>query len=188
VVLLQPSVYDVRFPDAYLVFLDSFRWLNFTFPFKSLECVFRTNYHDRLTTAVVLSSAIMAALVCGLVRSAKNDSRLLSLCIVPSYLLYPSTSSAFFQVFNCRDIDTASRLTLDLSIDCSSDEHKRAETLAASFILLFSIGLPVMYQVLLHPHRHRLASSISHEDDAAGGAPVSSFKALSFLYQDYKTE
>jgi hypothetical protein len=189
VVLLQPGVYDVQFPAVYLAFLDDFKWLSFELPFQSLHCFWRTDYHDRVTTAVIFSSTIMSVLLGGVVHSriGKHDhqSRLLALSIVPSYLLYPSTSSVLFQTFNCREIDQHRMLAGDLSIDCSTSAHERAESIAWVMILLFSIGLPVMYQALLYPHRHRLASSISHEASSAAGAPAS-FRALSFLYADYK--
>jgi len=61
-----------------------------------------------------------------------------------------------------------------------------AESVAWVMILLFSIGLPVVYQALLYPHRHRLASSISHEDSTSGAS--ASFLALKFLYHDYRPE
>jgi hypothetical protein len=149
-------------------------------------CFIPTDYHDRVYSAAVFSSIILTTLVMGIARSG-NHGNLLSLCIVPSYLLYPSISALFFQTFNCREIDHDNFLAPDLSIDCNSSEHARAEGVAWVMIAAFSIGLPAIYQALLYPHRKRLASSFSHEG-AEGSGPQASFKMFEFLYGDYKPQ
>jgi hypothetical protein len=184
VVLLQPAVYDVRFPQLYLDFLAQFKFLKFGLPFQSFVCFIPTNYHDRVYSATALSTTILAALGMGIARSGHSHGCLLSLFIVPSYLLYPSISALFFQTFNCREIDQSRFLTPDLSINCDSSEHARAEGVARLMIGAFSIGLPAIYQALLYPHRHQLASSLSHEGTGGSG----SFRMFKFLYDDYKPQ
>jgi hypothetical protein len=145
IILLQESIFDVRFPEEYLQFLGHFQFLNFELPFESLRCFWRTNYHDRVSTAVAFSSIIMACLLFGVVfgRMGNHGSHFLSLCIVPSYLLYPSTSSVLFQTFNCRTIDQDRILSRDLSVNCDTEAHAQAQSMALVMIVLFCVGLPV---------------------------------------------
>lgn len=65
----------------------------------------------------------------------------------------------------------------DLLVDCDSDSHKRAEGVAWLMILVFAIGLPLVYQALLYPHRERLLK-----------ADYSGCRSLAFLTQDYKPQ
>jgi hypothetical protein len=196
VILLQPDAYGIRFPALYTDFLASFQWLTFEPPFTTFECWMPNNYHDRLATAVVFAALIMSVLLLGFLRTkaggTKNNGHMLALCIVPSYLLYPSTSTVLFNTLNCRQIDEVSYLTQDLSINCDSAAHKTAKGVAMFGICMFSLGLPAMYQALLYPHRHKLASSAAHEESPSvaggGGGSTETFHALKFLYQDYKPE
>jgi hypothetical protein len=139
-----------------------------------------TDNHDRLYTVALLSTIVMAVLFAGVYfRSSDTHSNVLALCIVPSYLVYPTFSSVFFQTFNCRRIDQDRFLVSDLSIDCDSSEHARAEVVAGLMIFAFSIGLPVLYQALLYPNRRVLTMSASRTNAAADAG-------LKFLYSDYK--
>jgi hypothetical protein len=187
VALLQPSVFDIRFPDLYLGFLDQFAFLSFELPFTSFECLMdarieRFDYHDRVYTIAFVATGIMGALLVGVMQQARSshNGRLLALCVVPSYVVYPTMSSTLFQTFNCRDIYKDSLHARDLSIDCRSAKHASAEAVAWLMIVVFSIGLPVVYQALLYPHRHALGASAAHK------STLSSVSSLKFLYQDYK--
>jgi hypothetical protein len=181
VVLLQPDVFDVRLPRLYLDFLQRFQWLALELPFRSLECFAQVSYHTKVDSAVGLSAAIMAVLLLGVTRSRsanQRHGRLLGLCIVPSYMLYPSISSVLFQTFMCRSIDSKRFLTKDLSIDCTSAEHRTAESRALVMIALFSFGLPVIYQALLFPHRRQLVTSTQESAARRGETP---YRRLIFL-------
>jgi hypothetical protein len=128
-----------------------------------------------------MSAAIMAVLLLAAARSRSSNQRhgrLLGLCLVPSFMLYPSISSVLFQTFMCRTIDSKQFLTKDLSIDCASAEHRAAETRAAVMIVLFSFGLPAMYQALLYPHRRQLVTSTQESAARRMGAP---YRRLTFL-------
>jgi hypothetical protein len=187
VVLFQPQVFSIRFPQLYIDFLAGFNFLRFGLPFQSFECFVPTDNHDRLHTVALLSTIVMAVLFAGVYfRSSNMHSNVLTLCIVPSYLVYPTFSSVFFQTFNCREIDQDRFLVSDVSIDCDSSEHASAEVVAGLMIFTFSIGLPVLYLALLYPHRRSLTMLASHTDVMDAGHQPSSNEALKFLYSDYK--
>jgi hypothetical protein len=113
VVLLQPSVFDIRLPDKYLRFLARFSFLSFGLPFHSFECFTSTNNDDHMYVVAVLSTIIMGVLVVGVARSSNHQNSLLALVIVPSYLVYPTFSAAFFQTLQlpriCRSIAATAR-------------------------------------------------------------------------------
>jgi hypothetical protein len=226
VLLLQPDVYGIPFPQLYLQVLDwlgAFALLGFDLPhlFK-LDCVFRTNYHDRLYSVAACSILVLGVLLsqllvssCGrwfakrrareawqpstLVRTrgfatsktaqeTTKKSKSVRAVLVLSYLVYPSSSSVFFQTFNCRPIDSIEYHTKDLSIECASDKHLRAELMATAMVWLFSFGLPLVYLSLLIPHRRELVSSSAQASITtnAGSAQQKPFEIMSFFYRDYK--
>jgi hypothetical protein len=73
--------------------------------------------------------------------------------LVLGYFIYPGANAIFFQTFNCQSIDGKRYLRNDLSIDCSDPAHQSASILAVFMVLIFSIGLPLLYLLLLIPHR-----------------------------------
>jgi hypothetical protein len=55
----------------------------------------------------------------------------------------------FFQTFNCRRIDGIDYLVNDLSVVCTDKTHAYAEWQAGFMIVVFSLGLPVIYFSLM---------------------------------------
>ena len=72
------------------------------------------------------------------------------------FLLYPSVSSMLFQVHNCRRIDGVSYLHADYSIECDSSAHQYAAIFSGFMIVLVAFGTPVLYLLLLLPHRQAI--------------------------------
>lgn len=95
--------------------MDAFKLLRFALPFADVECFTSANYHDQMFAMAVIAMLIMVMLLLGVYNqqrtpdstpSGVHSSKLLQFFIVPSYIVYPSTSSFFFQTFNCRTIDS----------------------------------------------------------------------------------
>jgi hypothetical protein len=114
---------------------------------------------------------------------ARVSKRVSEVLLVLGYLIYPGANAVFFQTLNCQTIDEVSYLRNDFSIDCSLPAHKSATYLAVSMVLVFSIGLPLLYLKLLYPHRFGFAAQSGRS--AAGLEDV---RALRFFYIDYKPE
>jgi hypothetical protein len=101
--------------------------------------------------------------------------------LVLGYFIYPASNAIFFQTFNCQYIDSVSYLRNDLSIECSDPAHKTATNFALFMVVVFSVGLPLLYLHILLPHRQGFL--------AASGrcqANLNSVRTLRFFYMDYK--
>ena len=82
---------------------------------------------------------------------ARMSKRVSEVLRVLGYFIYPGANAVFFQTLNCQEIDGVSYLRNDLSIDCSLPAHKSATYLAVFMVLVFSVGLPLLYLKLLIP-------------------------------------
>jgi hypothetical protein len=59
-------------------------------------------------------------------------------------------------MFDCINVDRQKYLRSDLSIHCDSPAHKSAEAFSVFMILVFPLGLPVLYFGMLWHNRDRL--------------------------------
>jgi hypothetical protein len=202
VVMLLGSVYRIPFPKLYINVLHFFAFANFDFVFFfRMECFMKTNWHTR----VYLMGFVCVCCLVGTV-SVSNNNRALkkssqrtsskawliaqqwgrrvgSSFFVLGYFIYASANTIFFQTFNCQRIDSTSFLRNDLSIDCSSSEHKSASMFAGFMVLIFSFGLPTIYLLLLYPHRKGFAG-LSGRSQVA----LSDIKLLRFFYADFSPQ
>jgi hypothetical protein len=111
-------------------------------------------------------------------RAAKHVSVVL---LVLGYCIYPGANAVFFQTFNCQSIDGKRYLRNDLSIDCSDPAHQSAVVLAVLMVVLFSVGLPLLYLSLLVPHRKGFVA-----ESGRSQAALEDVRSLRFFYMDYK--
>jgi hypothetical protein len=199
VVVLLRSVYRIPFPSLYIEVLDWFAFANLDFVFiLRMECFLETNWHTRVYAMgfVCFGCLVGTAMMhpsCTLKTSAQQQTkpvrgiiarwveRVGNILLVLGYFIYAAANTIFFQTFNCLKVDSTSFLRNDLSIDCSDPTHKSATTVAALMVILFSIGLPVMYLLLLFPHRKGFAGQSGRSQVA-----LSDVKILRFFYLDYK--
>jgi len=73
------------------------------------------------------------------------------------FLIYPSTSAAIFATFQCEELDDdTSWLRADLSIDCQSGTHTYFWGYAVLMVIVYPIGTPILYYVLLRRHKPRI--------------------------------
>ena len=80
------------------------------------------------------------------------------------YIMLPPASQITFRTFACDWLDEevdgtpsrVERLREDYSIDCDSPSHIRAEIFAYFMLLLWPIGVPLSFAVLLFRHRYSL--------------------------------
>jgi hypothetical protein len=190
----------------YLDWMGSLAFVGFDLPLMfKLECIVDTDYHARVYSVACCSCLVLFALVFAMARARRQhmlaktvatnrgrskthtqlaleeDARwrkMLSGILVLSYLVYPSSSSVFFQTFNCRTIDDVRYHTKDLRIVCDTPEHTTAEAVATTMIVLFAFGLPVLYLALLIPQRRQLVTSSPQGD--------SLHVNMGFFCKDYK--
>lgn len=86
------------------------------------------------------------------------------LFLLLTFLVLISTSTKLFQYFKCSAFDEAPKgdpnryLSADLSIDCDSKRYKSWIWFAVLGLLVYPVGIPLMYWTLLYEHRDILYS------------------------------
>jgi hypothetical protein len=108
--------------------------------------------------------------------------RIVPLVLVATFCLVPSTAALTFRTFLCEPFeydaasdDTKRYLHEDLSLSCDSNEYKATRLLAQVAILVWPVGVPVMYAGLLWKSHTALST----------GIPTPLSLATAFLSGDY---
>ena len=68
------------------------------------------------------------------------------------YILYPSNSSRIFATLQCETLDDPARtefLLIDMSINCKDPYHQAAEVYAWVMMIVYPLGVPLLYAYLL---------------------------------------
>jgi hypothetical protein len=115
---------------------------------------------------LVFCSALPPAV---LVRLHRLNSQYLTYFFFLTYLVLPSVSTKIFQMFLCTNVDPRDEdndtydtfLIADMDISCTSEYYYKGVAYAAVMLLVYVIGVPLMYFVLLYRNREEL----SHRDD-----------------------
>ena len=96
------------------------------------------------------------------------------------FLCYPVVTREAFEAFSCYEFDDGRRwLRADVSIECGTEAHKRAQRMAVAAIIVYPCGLPVAFGALLLRSRRSIVS-LAPDD------PLKS--AIAFLHREFKTE
>jgi hypothetical protein len=124
----------------------------------TLKCVDRTyNFYGTVAFStlvpIILVAATWLATIPRYVSQEKATSTILLIC----FLVLPYASTNLFRVFLCTDFDDdRSFLTADLSLSCDSSAHDYMTVYASLCILVFPIGIPAMFAVLVWKHREAI--------------------------------
>jgi len=127
---------------------------------------------------------VACCVTCSICRDDKGEGSRLGTGLLASlpwllsltFLVFPMVSSAAFRAFSCEDFGDHSFLRADYAVECGTDAHARAESLAWLGIGLYPIGISLLYIVLMWNARHALSSD----------KPTALSKALGFLVRDYE--
>ena len=143
--------------------------LAFVVCFVGAELVQRFSQKDNRS----LAASVRTALADGL-------QRVLPVMLGLTFLVLPSTSTRIFRAFLCEtfqyDDDTSRRyLYADLTLSCDSDEYESTKATAFAALVLWPVGMPLLYAVLLWASRDALRTGIA--------TPLS--RATAFLWGDY---
>ena len=66
-----------------------------------------------------------------------------------SYLILPSITSAIFPFFVCTEVENERYLVADMNLNCGSDEWRDGAIYAAFMVLVYPVGIPMMYLWML---------------------------------------
>ncbi|GMI38133.1 hypothetical protein TeGR_g10821 [Tetraparma gracilis] len=157
-------VYDLRFPKVFTGLLNSISTVvNLDFvAYMPVGCVAATNFHSSLVGYTLGPLVVFAAML--LLYWAKKGSKpefankVFGYFLALTFLLLPSVSIKIFSTFACRIFDDGygSFLKVDYSIDCTSSSHAAFEAYAVVMILVYPVGIPLMYFALLFRKRAML--------------------------------
>eukprot|EP00937_MAST-01D_sp_MAST-1D-sp2_P008078 g8078.t1 len=193
--ILSKTVYRVPFPTNFINFLDNLAFLRFEiFKLVPVHCVVPYGFHDIVFMVMVVAFTLIlppwlrVAQEYGFWRAVGyrvphctghfccrwSFDGLLRVFLVITYLLYPTLTAVLFQTFSCEQIHIGRFLHYDYAVNCDSAGHQAYEHLAVVVIVIFAIGVPVLFWALLFRHRHNL-----NHDDA---------RYLGFFFDDYRPE
>ena len=162
---------DMSFPEPFAGVVDALKFLNVDiFTVLPLTCSFEASYRGSLV-ASTLTPLLFALTFLGFHTYQHFHTKFVDRSrfffqgfLLILYVVLPSTSSKCFAVFRCSeyevsaDGDVAYYMAVDHSIDCSSTRYKAVFTVAVVFILVYPVGVPLLFGVLLWRDRHELMS------------------------------
>ena len=111
--------------------------------------------------------------------------RTLPMMLVLTFVLVPSTATLIFKTFLCdtltfvnTDTNTNTRryLQMDLNMECDTDDYAATLNIAYVMIVVWPLGVPLMYGALLLAARDALVT----------GTPTPLSRAIAFLSEDCK--
>lgn len=164
------SVANVTYPEGYQRFLDAVDVLNFDLGLLlSFGCVVDIDFHDRLLVMTLSPLVAMAFLGITYALAARRNRRSdaaameevrekhLSAVLLLTFLIYSPVSSVLFQTFACEDLDDGKRyLRVDYRLECDSPKHEALKVYAGFMIVLYTVGIPLLYAALLFSNREVL--------------------------------
>ena len=189
------SVANVTFTNVYQKLLDSVNLLNFDLSWVvSTECFLEVDFHDRLfltTMAPVVAMCLLWGTYMVAMRRNRGSSEAAlvnirqkhrSMALLVTFLVYSSVSSVVFQMFACEGLDDGRRyLQADYTIVCDSPKHRAFQVYAGLMILLYPLGIPILYAVLLFSNRRLLRDEKGRKQSLAA-------RPTSDLWKPYKPQ
>lgn len=186
------SVAHVVYPTFYQRFVDVIGIFNFDVGWTlSTWCLVDVGFHVRLLVSTIgplVAWIILAAIkeVCVRVHQRSEDALrkvyrgYWSLVVLVTFLIYSPVSFTLFQAFPCDELNDGKRyLRADHRIDCDSMEHIAFRNYARCMVVLYTMGIPVVYGMLLMRARRVLADMHAPETEVLT-------KAASSLWTLYK--
>jgi hypothetical protein len=152
-----PQVFLITFPDNFMAFLNLLNVFNFNLSFFGIECRYRLSMYDLLVIKTFLplfAFAILASLslILYCIKRYSLAEKSMSLLLLISYTIVPNVSTTIFSIFSCESFDNGqtSLLRADYSIDCKASDRSYYVSLALIMILVYPIGIPLCYFLLLY--------------------------------------
>lgn len=184
----------MSYPEIYERFLDGVNILNFDVLWiPSVGCLVEVGFHGRLLVSTIGPLVALAALAITYTIAKRRSSRSevalqkirhkhMSAVLLITFLVYSSVSSTVFQMFACEGLDDRKHyLRADYRIECDSSEHQAFQVFAGFMILVYPVGIPLLYGYFLYKNRRVLKSEV--EGDRETSPQV---QQISDLWAPYK--
>jgi len=186
-------VLDLRWPEPCQTVMDAMSSCNLEiFSLVPFACVFETDYFTNLVVsslAPIITSAVLLAVYLTIKAKgseAASTNFLITLILLISYLVLPNVSSTVFATFKCNEYDAVHLekegsveryLAMDFSVSCDSPYYSSMEVYAALMVLVYPIGIPLLYIVALYKER----ADLSIPEHQLAGATYSQSLATTFF-------
>jgi len=205
-----PSVYDVKAPPGLEEYT---RWLSvFELPAELENVIVPTaclgDYHSRIWLGSSWALALVLLVATGCVawevvqvrRSSNPTARRLrkvvsnGLCRTLPFMLgltfcvVPSTSTRLFRTFMCEPIqfsagETRRYLSADPALACDTAQYDATRTTAFLFVVVWPVGIPLMYTSLLWVRRKAYLKDIPTRLSCATEFLTGDYKRQAFLWE-----
>ena len=185
---------DIQWPALFKSFLLNFDVVNFQSILGSVtssQCIGAVTYYSELMAILVAPLVGLALLVLLYILPSSFDllcfrrqtlqsklrtrMKVWKLFLYSLFLVFPSLSSNVLRLYVCTDIDGTQWLLTNLRVQCYTSVWYQYAYVAAPFILLYPVGIPLYFFVLLYSNRHAL-----HERRVQA--------QLGFLYASYQRQ
>ncbi|CAM9718324.1 unnamed protein product [Scytosiphon promiscuus] len=187
---------NLSYPGVYQDFLNAVSIINFDLGFVlSVGCLWSDiDFHGRLLVSTVSPLVVVGFLSmtywiamrrignkadqASAVETVRRKHQTVLLLL--TFLVYSSVSSLVFQTFACETLDDGVEyLRADYSIQCTDPKHKVFELYAGIMVMVYPVGIPLLYAVQLFQHRAVLG------DD---GADKAAAQPIVGLWEPYRPE
>lgn len=192
---------NVTYPDVYQRFLSFLEVFDFDLGWVlSAGCLVDADFHDRLlisTLCPIIAVVFLGGTYAVAVRINREAietvhvtiwNKHVSMVLLLTFLVYSSVSSALFKTFACEELhDGTNYLRADYRIECDSPKHRGFQVYAGFMTLLYTVGIPVFYGVLLFRDRTVLKQGGADREETARVTSISDlwspYKPSVFYYE-----
>ncbi|CAM9106040.1 unnamed protein product, partial [Hapterophycus canaliculatus] len=169
-----PSITGVEFPPAYSRFLSWIGVVNLDVGhIFTASCILpAVSFYHRLLLTTLTPLVLAAVLVltywmakrrvglgsAGVLAARAAWSRHMAAGLLLTFLVFTSTSTMAFKTFPCDNeaVRGESYLRADMSLSCDSNEHRFFRIYAGIMIVVYPVGIPLLYAFILWKNRHSL--------------------------------
>ena len=183
---------DVTYPELYQRFLNIVDVFNFDLTWMiSAGCFVVVNFHGKLLILTIGPIIIMLFLGGTYTyikrRHHASEEALMvvrhkhvSVVLLVMFLVYSSTSSVLFQMFDCETLDDGKNyLRADYTIECNEHRHRALMVYAVFMLLLYPLGIPAFFAYLLFQNRKVLTDEASRKE-------ALNVRSISDLWKPYR--
>ena len=157
---------DISFPEPFATFeglISSITQLSLS-QLMPIECLAPYSHHTHLlfVTLMPLAFIIFVLAVGSMLKSGSLPRQVCNhAAIMVAFIVLPTTSTAILRTFHCQDFDSGYGrfLVADLSIDCDGTGHQGMTGFAVCMLLIYPIGMPLLFLFLLSQSREDINPS-----------------------------
>ena len=157
------TAFAIKFPDRFAEFLQLFAALNIVE--LPIDCLGHLQYRSKLLLFTMMPIAVATGSAVAAYALPKYRTVILDLTFLMVFLLYPGVSSVIFSAFACKQFDDGTEwLSVDMSVNCATSHHQTTMGLAFLMILLYPVGVPLLYVYVTRVYiRHlRIVGHLQH--------------------------